>query len=105
MMISSSSTVSAAHTTIHSTMSSFPTASNTQALAEFILTAAYQQPQANARQRRRHLPSPSVAHTAFSSSVLPVMVTLVPPPLSGEFFWIRPNSTRLGGIRCPAYTK
>lgn len=48
-------------------------------------------------------PSPSVFHTAFSSSVTPVMETRVPPPDSGEFFWIRPNSTRLGGIRCPAY--
>lgn len=32
------------------------------------------------------LPSPSVCHTRFSSSVLPVMVMRVPPPFSGGFF-------------------
>jgi hypothetical protein len=48
-----------------------------------------------------HLPSPSVFHTAFSSSVLPVIMTRVPPspPFSVEVFSIRPNSTRFGGIR------
>jgi hypothetical protein len=45
------------------------------------------------------LPSPNVFQTAFSSSDLPVIDTRVPPPDSGEFFCIRPNSTRLGGIK------
>lgn len=73
LIISSSSTFNAAHKTIHSTMSS--------------------------------LPSPNVCQTAFSSGVFPVIVTLVPPPplfalLPGAaFFWIFPNSIRLGGMR------
>lgn len=42
------------------------------------------------------LPSPSVFHTAFSSSVLPVIVTRVPPPVIGlpsgpMFFEMWPN--------------
>jgi len=48
------------------------------------------------------LPSPSVCQTAFSSGVLPVMAILVPPPLEAGFFWILPNSIRLGGIKWPA---
>lgn len=44
-------------------------------------------------------PSPSVRHTAFSASVRPVTDNLVPPPSSGLFFMILPNSTRLGGIK------
>ena len=62
----------------------------------------------NAAQRTTHstqssFPSPSVCHTAFSSAVFPVMLILVPPPLGpGGFFWILPNSIRLGGMLCPA---
>lgn len=56
-------------------------------------------------------PSPSVFQTAFSSSVRPVTLILVPPPLclppsvDGWFLRIFPNSTRLGGIRWPAYLR
>jgi hypothetical protein len=57
-----------------------------------------------AAQRTTHstqssLPSPRVCQTAFSSGVLPVMLILVPPPFGpGGFFWILPNSMRLGGM-------
>lgn len=50
------------------------------------------------------LPSPSVFQTAFSSSVLPVIVTLVPPPVTGfpsgvTDFEMCPNCIRFGGMR------
>lgn len=53
------------------------------------------------------LPSPRVFHTAFSSSVLPVIVTRVPPPVTAlpsgvTDFEICPNCIRLGGMRSGA---
>lgn len=50
------------------------------------------------------LPSPSVFHTAFSSSVLPVIVTRVPPPVMGlpsgpKLLEMCPNWMRFGGMR------
>lgn len=62
----------------------------------------------NAAQSTTHstqssLPSPSVCQTAFSSGVFPVMLMRVPPPFGpGGFFWIFPNSIRLGGMLWPA---
>lgn len=50
------------------------------------------------------LPSPNVFHTAFSSSLLPVIVTRVPPPVTGfpsgvTDFEMCPNCIRFGGMR------
>lgn len=63
------------------------------------------QAQATTHSTQSSLPTPSVCQTCFSSSVLPVMVIRVPPPRSGGFLAILPNSTRLGGIWWPAYLK